>query len=394
MGRVQALIAAAVAGLAAGSGCIHVHLDGETKDKLPTVLKTPIDEAAQGKRADGPLKQASAVFPSGPSLPKMVGKGAGPKGQMVLMEAMWQNRVAYLPDPARNGAAGAGLVGQLLLYGPNWQLATPDGPLTVELYDETPRQGRPTESVFLGRWTFDKDTLRLLRINDERWGPCYALFCPWPDYRADVLRVRLTVKYQPEGGYPIYAEPITMTLDSSPPNVTPPVVTTVVPGMGGGYGMGAGAMSPIGGPPPANNPAAGTMGGSFPAAGSAMPTGGYAPPAASAGGMPAGGYVPPAGSGMPAGGYQVYPTGGYPASPAAGMPPAMLPPAGGEVLSRPAGPQFQPPPTTPMMPVAPTSPMGGAYPGPMPIPTPVNGPGAAAPPPGQTPLSITIPARR
>src|SRR5262249_44240121 len=147
-----------------------------------------------GKRADGPVKQASGVLPSVPALQKMVGKGTTPKGQMVMMEAMWQNRIAYLPDPARNGAPGAGLVGQLLLYGPDWKVATPEGPLTVELYDETPRPGRPPESSFLGRWTFDKDTLRNLRLTDERWGPCYGLFCPWPDYRPDVMRVKLTVK--------------------------------------------------------------------------------------------------------------------------------------------------------------------------------------------------------
>jgi hypothetical protein len=268
--RYRALIAAAVLGLA-GPGCIHIHLDGETKDKLPSEVWSSTSGAKP--TPDGGVRQASAVVPAIPaSLPKMLGKVGGAKGQAVEMSATWQNRIAFLPDPTRGGAMKPGIVGQLFLFGPTMRVATPEGPLTVELYDETPRPGRPADSVWLGRWTYQKEQLRQLKITDERFGECYAVFLPWPDYRPEIARVRLTVKYEPEGGFPIYATPSTMTIDTSAPGsgVSQPVVTTVVPGLQGGFGQMSAPMSPIGGPPPANFPAGGTS--------YASPAGGTLPP--------------------------------------------------------------------------------------------------------------------
>ncbi|HJZ56603.1 MAG TPA: hypothetical protein VKE74_16675, partial [Gemmataceae bacterium] len=334
MGRVRALIAAAVFGIVA-PGCIHIHLDGD-KDKLPPETQGQPGAVPQTKaKADSPIKQVAAFLPTGPlvpaSLPKMLGKTEGTKIQAAEMVAVWQNRVAYLadPTPGRNGAFRPGLVGQLFLFAPGGRLAVPEGPLTIELYDETPRAGR-TESIKLGQWTFDKDTLGKLKIHDERFGPCYALFLPWPDYRADILRVRLTAKYEPEGGFPIYALPSNVTFDTSVPgSPSAPVVTTTVVPMGPGGPMPGAPMSPIGGPPPANFPAAGMvpMSGSFPAGGPG------------AGAMPAGGFVPPMGAAQPtAGGFVLSPAGTQPTA-AVGGPVAPMAPA---APAAPSAPQFPP----------------------------------------------------
>lgn len=242
MSRVHALLAAAALGLA-GPGCIHVHLDGEKKDKLPAEV---VPAGATQAKAETGVKPAGATVPSpSPTLSKAVAKLTPGKPQAVAIMAGFQNRVAYLPDPTKNGAMGAGLVGQLFLFDPAWKLVTPTGPLTIEMFDETARGGAAPK---LGKWTFDKDTLARLRSSDERLGQAYTLFLPWPDYRADVTRVKLTFKYEPADGHPLWAEPVSITFDTTAPgsNVTPPVFDTVVAGTGMGQ-----PQSPIGGPPPA-----------------------------------------------------------------------------------------------------------------------------------------------
>ena len=51
---------------------------------------------------------------------------------------------------------------------------------------------------------------------DERFGKCYALFLPWPDYRGDVGKLKLMTHYEPERGYPLYSKSL-VTLDTTPP---------------------------------------------------------------------------------------------------------------------------------------------------------------------------------
>lgn len=355
MKRYRTLLAAAAFGLA-GSGCIHIHLDEKDKDKLPAGLLPASATQSMGK-TDGAVTPAAALIPGGMvSLPKMM-KSGGAKNQAVEMSAAWQNRVAYLPDPTREGAMGAGLVGQLFLFSSNMQVAVPEGPLTVELFDESPKAGRPPEAVKLGRWTIDKETLKKFRIQDERWGPCYALFLPWPDYRADIARIRLTVKYEPEGGFPIYATPATITLDTSAPgsNTAPPVVNTVVPGMQGGFGQMNAPMSPLGGPPPSGVAA-------MPQTGSTQP-----PPQA---------FAPPPSYAKPQA--ATYPPTNYAPPPA----PQFVPPVGPQPMA----------PQSPMQPMAPLPPMGAA--GSMPIPTPPNGVGMSGAPNGLPPIAIMAGQRR
>ena len=74
----------------------------------------------------------------------------------------WQNRLAQLPDPTKNGASVTGLPGQMFLYaadGPEkLKPAVPVGELTIVVYDETPRpQGMPSKEP--QTWHFGKDKL-------------------------------------------------------------------------------------------------------------------------------------------------------------------------------------------------------------------------------------------
>ncbi|MBX9622683.1 MAG: hypothetical protein K2X82_02605, partial [Gemmataceae bacterium] len=207
--------------LCLAAGCIHVHTDGTGKVKsVELKAGSPSEEAAA--KTDGGVKQASATVPAPislpalPSLSKMAGftgPGAAPIPGTVIL-TMFENRVVPLPDPTRNDAPTPGLVGQLFLFGAGSKMpfAPADGPMTFVMYDET--SGKPAETP-IGSWTFDRVTLARLLTTDERFGRCYALFLPWPDYKPSVTRVRITARYAPENGPPLTAPPQTVTLDGN-----------------------------------------------------------------------------------------------------------------------------------------------------------------------------------
>jgi hypothetical protein len=213
MGRLRSLtLAALMAALA--PGCVHVHTDAAGKVKSVSVGAEPEPDAG--------VKQASATVPASAvpaatsSLakfaPKMPSFGTTPA---VSLFATWQNRIAKLPDPTSEGKFKPGLVGQLFMFGsgPKMPFAPAEGRVTVELYDASPRPDAG-EPVRLGSWTFEKDVLNRLVTTDERFGKCYALFLPWPTYTPAVTRVRMMAKYEPEHGYALHADPVTMTIDT------------------------------------------------------------------------------------------------------------------------------------------------------------------------------------
>lgn len=216
MERLRSLtLAALVAALA--PGCIHVHTDAAGKVK--SVEMTTGAEPA----ADAGVKQASATVPAAavPAVagglaklaPKLPTFGSNPPA--VSLFATWQNRIVKLPDPTADGKFKPGLVGQLFMFGagPKMPFAPAEGKVTVELYDASrPDAGEP---VRLGSWTFEKDVLNRLVTTDERFGKCYALFLPWPTYTPAVSRVKLMAKYEPEHGFALHADPVTMTIDTT-----------------------------------------------------------------------------------------------------------------------------------------------------------------------------------
>jgi hypothetical protein len=241
MERVQSLIRAAVGAaiLVAAPGCMS---PPKTSPASPDP-QTGAASVPAAAKADGHVKQASASVPSFqmPSLAKLTGKDK-PGLPASLVVVGWRKRIEYLPDPTpgRNGAMNPGLVGEMFLIAANGQFAAPDGPVTVELFDETPRPGRdPARPPKVGQWRFERDVLKQLATPHEWFGKCYALFLPWPEYRPDVAKVRVIVKYEPERGIPLYAEPSTVVIDNGAP-----VGQSVMPA--------AGPPTPLGWSPPAN----------------------------------------------------------------------------------------------------------------------------------------------
>lgn len=216
MGRLQQVaVALGLAACAAlGGGCITVHRDAEGKLKSVD-MKVPDGPKAPEAVVDPNVKQASATIPgqATATIAAMAKHGSElPKGSATEFALTWQNKVGYLPDPTHNGDMIAGLVGQMFLFGPGYQPAVANGKLVVEMFDESGRPG--INGTRLGTYTFEKDALRKLVTMDERFGKSYAVFLPWPDYKAEIGRVKVTARFEPERGYPLYAPVAVVTLDN------------------------------------------------------------------------------------------------------------------------------------------------------------------------------------
>jgi hypothetical protein len=218
MGRLRSLVAslAAAALLGLGTGCAG---GGFWKSK-------PADYPSDttGQRTGLTAQEQGGVIPAGGTMPistmpsalswlSSKGDKAVKSGPTVTLVSAWQNHIDHLPDPARNGQMGPGLAGQIFVFGSNDFPTTLEGSLTVDLFDETPRApGQP--ALKPERWKFNKDVLKALRSVDERFGPNYVIFLPWPAYRPDVTRVRIAVRFDPDNGsFPVYAPESRLTLD-------------------------------------------------------------------------------------------------------------------------------------------------------------------------------------
>ena len=268
MGRFQQVTGAL--GLAASiacSGCMHGF--GENLLKQSPDGRPPEAAAADGS-AGGPLapvggpppetktdsnvKQAAATVPAAaPSalvnLGKLVGKDHG-KSSVADFALTWQPKIAYLPDPTHNGAMGAGVVGQVFMYGPGYKPAQANGKLVIEMFDETvrPGSGEPSHAR-LGTWTFDKESLRLSVTMDERFGKCYVLFLRWPDYKPEYTKLKLTARFDPDKGYPLFAPVSMLTLDQTngePATITRSQTILSGPGMSGATIPGGFMGPPVG----------------------------------------------------------------------------------------------------------------------------------------------------
>jgi hypothetical protein len=213
----------------------------------PAAQAGPVVQAgATEPAAANAAPPAAAHGPAAPSFSKLASRFER-KTPATDMGLGWRNRIAYLPDPARSGAPGPGLVGQLFLFGGSkLEFVDADGTLTVDLIDETPRPaGQPPAKP--ERWQFNKELLLKMRATDETFGRSYVLFLPWPAYKPDVTRVRVAARYDPEdpkNGHTLYAAPAVITLDTSGPHGAPvwdghTTTFSAAPGAGGTLPPGA-----------------------------------------------------------------------------------------------------------------------------------------------------------
>lgn len=243
--RLRALTVTLAVGLVALSGCVTPDASksaNKSQVQKPDVTQPGVLPPPQAAMADGTSAASpGAVVPAGGTQPAAnaatSAASASPPapaptyiGQRLAklthtdkkapaseLAVAWRNHIEQLPDPSRNGAMGSGLAGQMFLFGgPKLQFVEPDGVLTIDLVDVTPRP--PGQKAALPeRWQFNKEMLRNLRAGDETFGKSYVLFLPWPDYRPDITRVRITARYDPDNGHTLFTTPSIVSLNPSGP---------------------------------------------------------------------------------------------------------------------------------------------------------------------------------
>lgn len=129
------------------------------------------------------------------------------------MIANWDKNIYEAPDPMRGGAPNIGLMGQIMLFGPDVvDPLTGVGELYVELYDHTPREhgGQPKR---LEIWQIDPETFQRMLQRDDTLGWAYSVFLPWSTYRPDITKVYLSATFTPAQGAPVTAPGTLLALD-------------------------------------------------------------------------------------------------------------------------------------------------------------------------------------
>ena len=165
---------------------------------------------------------AAALFAvSGCVMPgKFINMDIAPAVQPASVVATWNPKVIYTPDTANGGVPSPGLAGRVYLFGPTPDFPlSGDGAMTIELFDDTPRNGQ-TSSAKLETWSFDAATMKRLMKRDAI-GMGYTVFLPWGSYRPDVRQVHLSLRFDPTAGTPVYAPSGPMTLEHGTPSMGP-----------------------------------------------------------------------------------------------------------------------------------------------------------------------------
>ena len=185
----------AVATVALSMGCTGTNwLHRDTNKPYPTVTKPPVETR------EAPMVMTKA-------------DKAAPAKEFALA---WQNRLAQLPDPSKNGALNPGIVGQVFLYTEKLMPAEVRGDLTIIVSDGTDRApGAPVHEPNV--WHFTADTLKKLVVMDERFGKSFAVFLPWPESWRDVSRLNIQARYDQPGTMTLFAQASTVTLDFTSP---------------------------------------------------------------------------------------------------------------------------------------------------------------------------------
>ncbi len=129
----------------------------------------------------------------------------------------WHNQIVITQDPTRNNASLPGLAGRVMLFNDaSGKSLDARGKVIVKMFDVPPRNGQPKQ---LGEWTFDTESLKLLKRKD-RISDGYTLFLPWMEYRPDIKQVNLQVCYVPDQGAPRWGALALVTLNSEPQAIT------------------------------------------------------------------------------------------------------------------------------------------------------------------------------
>jgi hypothetical protein len=135
------------------------------------------------------------------------------------VEVAWCNQVMTTSNTENDNRPVQGLAGRLYVF--SEEIGRPleaPGAVTIVVYavDKDNKVGPP-----LATWNFDSATLRKLGRKDAI-GFGYTLFLPWLEYKPEIRRVQLDVRYVPDGGQALFAPSTTLALhqDGPPPGFT------------------------------------------------------------------------------------------------------------------------------------------------------------------------------
>jgi hypothetical protein len=158
-------------------------------------------------------QSAETVKDSYSSMKRAVGlEASGPVSEVICF---WQRRLSTLPDPVHEGQQTAGLVGQVFMISPKSDHADAQGDLGIVIYDTTERANGSKERT-PEMFHYNQETLKRMKTKDERLGPCYAIFLPWPPEWTDVKAVKIIARYQAPGGDPLQSKEVAMNIDYGP----------------------------------------------------------------------------------------------------------------------------------------------------------------------------------
>jgi hypothetical protein len=137
--------------------------------------------------------------------------GAAPTQTSLARKVLvaWNNQIVTTPDPVNGNRETPGLAGRLYVFGDDegHPLVAPGAvAVCVRAVD---REGKTGPA--LATWSFDSVSLQRLGRKDAI-GHGYTLFLPWLEYKPEIVRVQLDVRYLPDGGQPLFAPTTTMSL--------------------------------------------------------------------------------------------------------------------------------------------------------------------------------------
>jgi hypothetical protein len=140
------------------------------------------------------------------------------------MQAFCYDAIRFVKDSENGKRPLPGLVGKAWLFsGSEKRLPVEaNGSICAELYDVT----AGTQPRKLADWTFDKETLKLLKQSDKI-GLGYTLFLPWETYTPEIKNVEVRLWYVEPGKQPRYADQQVIALKSPADQITPPLVQQI-----------------------------------------------------------------------------------------------------------------------------------------------------------------------
>jgi hypothetical protein len=172
-------------------------------------------------RSQPPATPSPTAPTASSAMPAMFGRPAPTQASLARKAVVaWNNQIVITNDPVNNNRPLPGIAGRLYVFGDD-EGHPLDVPGTVSVAVHAMDKDGKTGPVLVA-WNIDSASLQRLARRDAI-GHGYTLFLPWPEYQPDIVRVRLDVRYVPDGGQPLFTPSETLSLH---PDTTPLVNTS------------------------------------------------------------------------------------------------------------------------------------------------------------------------